>query len=262
MAKGRANRKESGPTVTVKVNPASKKLYQKLIDALHRAKTEGAAAFDALWESAARIVEHHPPLYVVGGYESDTAFFAGELEEKPRNAYRYIRVAKFATPAEEEAYGTTKLDAALGYLEAKLGAPLAHPPLPIAFDRLRIPIKNGTASLADARVEDIVAATRALKKTDRTPTSSAERALREGLAKHDALSAIGVRVRAGKVTFSGVPLASLGVFSTQIARAKWDTAGERASATEAGKKARKGNKAAGGKKARAKGRGNGTARGD
>jgi hypothetical protein len=52
-----------------------------------------------------------------------------------------------------------------------------HPPLPIAFDKLRIPLARGrSAAFKDARIEDITAATRALTKTPAPPTSSAERA--------------------------------------------------------------------------------------
>jgi hypothetical protein len=102
-----------------------------------------------------------------------------------------VRVAKFASPIEEERYGTTKLDAALAYIEAKLGAPLVHPPLPIALDRLRIPVKHGagvgsrSCTLEEARVEDIVAATRGLRTQKAKPTSSVERAIKERLAKGD-----------------------------------------------------------------------------
>jgi hypothetical protein len=210
----------------VKVDPAMRKRYRALVAELRRARAEGAEAFDALWEAAAEIVEHDPPLYVVGGYESDAAFFEGELGEKARNAYRYMRVAKLATPREERDYGTTKLDAALAYLEAKIGAPLAHPPLPVAFDRLRIPVKTAGGvehvTLADARVEDITAATRALQKKDRQPTSSAERALREALAKHAILADVTVRVRNGLATFAGVPVGAMGAFTSAVSRARWD----------------------------------------
>lgn len=37
---------------------------------------------------------------MVGGYKNDTQFFDEVLGENARNAYRNVRVAKFASPAE------------------------------------------------------------------------------------------------------------------------------------------------------------------
>src|SRR5207244_157382 len=112
-------------------------------------------------------------------------FFLQELGEKARNAYRFVRVAKFASPREEELYTVTKLDAALGYVEAKLGAPLAHPPLPIAFDRLKIPaVRDGKPvqlSLLDAHVEDVIAATQQLTKPSKKPRDHVEGAIHAAL---------------------------------------------------------------------------------
>ena len=215
-----------GATVVVTIDPAVKKRWDALTKQIHDAQKEGASAFDALWEAVAAIVEHNPPLYLAGGYENAEAFFRERLGETRRNAFRFIRVAKFASPNEEEKYGTTKLDAALAYLEAKLGAPLAHPPLPIALERLRIPVKDGAherrLSLEEARVEDIVAATRALAKTERAPTSSVERGLKKVLSSKSSLAKVTVRVRNGLVTFANVPTAALATFGRVLASGPWD----------------------------------------
>jgi hypothetical protein len=48
-------------------------------------------------------------------------FFRAVMKEEPRTASRYVRVARFASPRDEQAYGVNKLDAALGFIEAKLG---------------------------------------------------------------------------------------------------------------------------------------------
>lgn len=210
---------------TVEIDPALKKQWDALAHALDEAARKGASAFDALWEAASAIVEHEPPLYVVGGYRDAADFFRKKLGETKRNAYRYMRVAKFASPHDEEKYGTTKLDAALSYIEAKLGAPLVHPPLPVAFDRLRIPVsRDGAAAksvpLADARVEDIVAATRALAKHASKPTSSAERVLAEALKRTPSLARARARVRGGVVSFTGVPLDALVAFADAVRSAK------------------------------------------
>jgi hypothetical protein len=213
------------PDVPVKVDATLKRRFDALSTQVRAAKSRGASAFDALWEAVGEIVEHDPPLYVVAGYGSAPEYFREELGETARNAWRFIRVAKLASPREETKYGTTKLDAALSYLEAKVGAPIAHPPLPVAFERLRIPVKSDkdgrkTVPLAEARVEDVVAATRALSKKERAPTSSAEAALREAMARHVGLRDVGVRVRNGLATFTGVPIGAIDVFAEVVARAK------------------------------------------
>lgn len=209
--------------VSVKIDASLKRRYDGLATIIRASKKRGASAFDALWEAVGEILEHEPPLYVVAGYRDAAEFFREELGETRRNGFRFVRVAKFASPREEEKYGTTKLDAALSYLEAKLGAPLAHPPLPIAFDRLRIPVASGTKgakrteSLAAARVEDVVAATRALRKKERAPTSSFERLAKATIAEHPSLADVRVRVRGGLLSVTNVPVASLDAFRDLVA---------------------------------------------
>jgi hypothetical protein len=207
--------------VSVKVDATLKRRYGELAKSIADAKKRGASAFDALWEAVGEVLDHDPPLYVVAGYRDADEFLREELGETRRTGFRFVRVAKFASPREEAQYGTTKLDAALSFIEAKVGAPLAHPPLPIAFDRLRIPLKKGTCSLEDARVEDIVVATRALAKRERKPTSSLERAAKEKLKDHAALANVGVRVRGGLVTLTNVPVAALQSCLRVLASVRW-----------------------------------------
>ena len=94
---------------------------------------------------------------------------------------------------------------------------------------LRIPVAGGhagrAATLEEARIEDIEAATRALTKKSVAPTSSAERALKEAFAKHPALRGVRVRVRGGLVNVLGVPAASIGVFGEVLQTAKWGASG-------------------------------------
>jgi hypothetical protein len=132
---------------TVRVDPALKRAYDNLIALISKASAKEAEDFDTRWEAAARIVEHEPPLYVFGGYKSADDFYRKVMNEEPRNARRFMRVAKLASPRDEETYGVSKLDAALAYVEAKLGHPLEHPPLPVHLSRLRI----GGLTLDEAR---------------------------------------------------------------------------------------------------------------
>lgn len=218
------------PDIAVKVDASLKRRYDKLLAEVTAAQHKGASAFDALWEAVGAIVEHDPPLYAVAGYRNDAEFFEECLGESRRTAYRSIRIAKFASPRDEEKYGGTRLDAALTYLEAKLGSPLEHPPLPVAFDRLKIPVqrdaKTARVSLEDASPDEIRAATRALSKAPKRPTSSLERAIKEALSGHPALADSRVRVRGGIVHFTGVPAAAIGVFLAAMGTVKWETRAE------------------------------------
>ncbi len=70
-----------------------------------------------------------------------------------------MRVARYASPREEETYGPTLLDAAVSYMEAKYG--VIEDSLPIAFDRLKIPVtregKERRLLLAECTVVDVTA---------------------------------------------------------------------------------------------------------
>jgi len=210
--------------VTVKVDAGLKKRWDALSKIVARAKHEGAADWDALWEAVGAIVEHDPPLYEIGGYKNAADYFQRALGENARNASRYIRVARLASPKEEETYGITKLDAGLSFIEAKIGDMPAHPPLPIAFDRLRVPVAGGrTVPFAEARLEDLASATRALSKKPPTPSSHAERALLETFAKHPSFKNVRVRVRNGLASLHGIPIAALEVLGTLLHRTKWES---------------------------------------
>src|SRR5258706_16422968 len=79
--------------VAVQVDARLKKRWDELSAIVSHAKREGAKAFDELWETVAEIVDHDPPLYVVGGYANDVAYYWEALGEKARTARRLMRVA-------------------------------------------------------------------------------------------------------------------------------------------------------------------------
>ena len=214
--------------VLVPVDPALKKRWDELKRALDEATERGMSAFDERWEIAERIVTHQPPLYVFGGYKNTTEFFSEAMKEDPRSAYRFMRVAKYASPAEEEKYGVSLLDKAIAYIETQHG-PLDGP-LPVAFERLKIPVRrNGPKAsrasrgmtakvlLTEATVEDLERATRAAKK--RSPKdlqSPIEKAMVAALRGKKQLAGIRVRARAGgakTVSFLGVPVEQLAAFA-------------------------------------------------
>lgn len=171
---------------------------------------ERSDARDRLRETVAEIVEHDPPLYLAGGFATDNAFFGGVLKETERSARRNIRVARYASPAEEVRFGTSKLDAVLGFLEAKSGALKGR--LPVDLDKLRIPIARGESTVSlgieEATVEEIAAATRALKRKEGAAarkTSPVVAAVSSEL-KSAPLRTISVRLSAGKRSLGDVPL--------------------------------------------------------
>lgn len=212
--------------VKVKVDGKLKKQWDQTLGEIRKAKGRGAEAFDELWEAVARVVEHDPPLYVIGGYGSAAEFFEEVLQEKARTARRFMRVAKYASPREETKYGTTLLDAALAYIEATAGGELSGP-LPIAFERLRIPVVRGAETvrlpLEEVTAEEITKATRALaSKKNGKPRSSdpVEEQLRKALIGSTATKAVRATVRGGVVTFSGVPVDSLPAFAKLLAGLK------------------------------------------
>lgn len=212
--------------VKVAVDAKLKKLWDATLAEIRKAKGRGAEAFDDLWEAVAKAVEHDPPLYVLGGYGSAREFFEEVLQEKPRTAYRLMRVAKYASPREEAKYGTTVLDAALGYIEATTGGELSGP-LPVAFERLRIPVVRGGETvklpLEEATAEEISKAARivaAKKGKARASSDPVEAALRKALAGNASTKAARATVRGGTVTFSGLPVASLVAFAKLLASVK------------------------------------------
>jgi hypothetical protein len=215
--------------VAVKVDPKLKRLWDQTRAVIEQAKGQGATAFDELWEAVGRAVSHEPPLYVLGGYASPKEFFREELHEEERTARRYMRVAKFATPNEEATYGVAVLDAAIGYLEAK-GGRAVDGALPVAFDRLRIPLVGGardgaaaSVPLAEATVAQINAATRALAdraKKKPGPKSALRDALLATLKADKTLAAIAVHEANGFVSFTHVPVAAMARFARALTAAR------------------------------------------
>ncbi len=226
MAKGKLSRTKkiaSAADVRVKVDGKLKSLWDRHLRALEQAKGQGAKAFDLLWEVVDVIVNHDPPLWVVGDYASASEFFAKELHETERTAQRNIRVARYATAAEEERYGVSTLDAAIGFLEAKHGGPLPGR-APIAFERVTIPVKQGGVTharrLADVSVKQIQAATAALTGgAKKHPASDAYRAITKALAAQKPLANVEVHERNGLFAFHGVPSGALHHFGAAVTRA-------------------------------------------
>jgi hypothetical protein len=217
--KGRPNKAKGGSgstRVEVRIDRALRRRWQERLHELEVAKRAGASAFDQLWESVAAIVDHEPPLYLAGGYASDREFIRSELGENERTARRFMRVARYASPHEENKYGVAKLDAALAYVEAKMGGP-AKERLPVDFGKLRVPVERDGAKvnvdLAEATVLEITRAARKVAGpgTRRARKSPLARALENALDKQP-LRGLAVSASNDRVSFRNLPIAALAAF--------------------------------------------------
>lgn len=152
--------------VTVKVDAGLKKLWTTALSRLKDASAQGARAWDVRYEAIADIVEHNPPLYLAGGMSTEAQFFEREVGESRQAAYRNMRVAKYASPADVERYTPTRIDLAITWVEARNHGPLnGH--TPIAFDKLRFAFqqdgKTVTKGLADITASELQQAIAQLK---------------------------------------------------------------------------------------------------
>lgn len=209
--------------VDLKVDKDLQKRWQKALDIVKDAKREGASAFDVLWETVAEIVENDPPLYLAGGLATTRDFLAQHLSETERSARRWMRVAKYASPAEEARYGVSKLDAVIGYLEAKSGGAIQGS-LPVAFDKLKIPVerdgKTISVPLEEATVDAIETATRKLKRGGQKlprKTSPVLAAVTRELSKGK-LRGISAKISGGKLMLGAVPLDALSDLADALRR--------------------------------------------
>ena len=220
-AMANAKKKRSIPKkpadVAVPVDAKLKARWDATLAVVTKAKVRGASAFDELYEAVGAIIDHDPPLYVLGGFASVEEFAKEVLGEKKRSVQRNVRVARFASPRDEVKYGVTKLDAALALLEARAGKPLGK--VPVAFASLRIPVKDGKTAksvrFADATIEEINAATRATRASAGTSrvkkASQLLRALTAGL-DGEAFASTHVHEANGTLSFTGVPIGALTAF--------------------------------------------------
>lgn len=205
--------------------------WQRALDAVKDAKREGASAFDVLWETVAEIVDHDPPLYLAGGLATTKDFLAQHLNETERSARRWMRVARYASPAEEVRYGVSKLDAVIGYLEAKSG-PIKGS-LPVAFDKLKIPVERDgkitQVPLEEATVEQIGTAARKLNRTGQkhpVRASPALLAVTRALSKGK-LRGISAKISGGKLMLGAVPLDALTELADALRRIQLPAIDER-----------------------------------
>jgi hypothetical protein len=235
--------RRQGATVEVRVDPKRRARYERLVLEMDRASRREAAGFDAFWEAVGEILDAE--LYVTGGYDTPKAFIQQEVKEKLRTAQRNVRVAEHSSPREQEKYGMTLLDAAIGWMLARTGKPLGKK-LPMKFGQVRIDVKRNGKSvkvgLGDATVEEVQAATaKLLGKTGRKAArlSDVERVLADVMKTEKVLGDLTVSVTGGVARFVGVPLAALDTFLDALKNAEAKLASVPATAEKAPAKKRK-----------------------
>ncbi|MBI2389102.1 MAG: hypothetical protein HYV09_05755 [Deltaproteobacteria bacterium] len=207
----------------VPVDVTLKRLWDKHAKIIAAAIDRDASAFDERWEAAAAIVDHEPPLYVVGGHKNAAEFFKSVLREPPRTAFRNMRVAKYFSPRDEAAHGVAKLDALLSFLEAKQKKPLGKS-LPAALTKIRVPIaqygRDDAVPLADATVAQLRAATKKLlKQSGRTRAvkkGKLQESLEAAFAGVELLAGIDVREDDGFVSLRRIPVGAFKAFTKAL----------------------------------------------
>jgi len=153
-----------GKPVAVKIDPALAAAWKKSLKTLEAAASEGQRAWDLKYETVGQIVEHDPPLFLAGGLATVTDFVKQYLPgEDLRSVQRNVRTAEYASPDEEAKYTTSKIDAAIDYLEATHGKPTKGR-IPVDFAKLRIPTSKATIAFKDATVAQVRDAARAAGK--------------------------------------------------------------------------------------------------
>lgn len=212
--------------VEVTVDRALKRRWDESVALMHDARSKESSGFDAYWEAVGAVIDHDPPLYLAGGCATVGDFLTKHVGESERTARRNIRVARFASPQEESRYTVTKLDAALGWLEAN-GLSLAQGKAPIDFATLRIPVVRGDKTerlgLEEATVEEINAATTALRSTkgrSRKPSTPEIDAVAAALKTDRALRGVGVSFRDGAFSFRDVSAEALAAFARALRKVK------------------------------------------
>ena len=210
MAKGRGRSVKKVAAIDPKIDPKRRARWQKLRALIEQKRREEALGWDAYWEAIGEVLAHD--LWAAGDYESAEAFRKDVVREPKRTMMRNVRVARYASPEQEVHLGTAVIDAAIGYVEAKLGGPIEGK-LPFDLDTLRVAVevdgKNVRLGLDEVTVEQLRAATTALTRragTTRSKLSPSEKALRARFAKVKALAGVKLTVRDGMLDLRGVPL--------------------------------------------------------
>lgn len=212
--------------VVVKIDAALKKLYAQALAQLDEARAAGGAAWHLKYITVAAIIEHVPPMYLAGGFATDSAFIESELQETRQLTYRNMRVAKLATAEEVATYSAARLNFAIAYVEARDKAPIKNSGA-IDFTALKIHFKRDgkthSQSLLEIAYADLVLAVsqatgHEAKAVKQSPAAKAVTAAVKASGVKDAKATITKTM----VTIR-VPLAGLSAVARELADFKLPT---------------------------------------
>lgn len=146
---------------------------------------------------------------------------ANGWDETPRSVKRNVLVARTFEPADEAALGSSLLEERALYLQEREG--LAKPPPHVDRDRVVVLVPHGRKTLRPAartaRVEQVRAACRALRKTSsRKPRSAVETAIRAAPRKHAGPKGVTVASRTTPSASGRAPRPSSGPWSRRSGR--------------------------------------------
>ncbi len=223
-ARAKATPKPStkSPVVIDKKVVAAWKEENAIYEASRQDESRG---WDVRYESLGRILDGNPPLYLAGGFKTAREFLAVcEPDRSERTVRSYIRVARHFEPQHEDQFGIVKLETLIDILEAQNGGVLPDARIDPATQTVSVPNGKGSKKIrfAEAGVEQLRSALRLARGQARKPSpadSPRVRALREALVKAG-VKAVGVQVRDGKLSLTGIPLDQAGAVGKVLTRWK------------------------------------------
>lgn len=212
--------------IEIKIDRVLELAWDAAAAELAGAEREGAGAFDRKWETVDAIINHDPPLYLAGGIATTAEFFRQYCKDTTvRTALRLVRVARYASPVEEERYTISKLDAALGWIDVQTGG-LAKGRIPVDFAKLRFSVERDGArtrvGLDEATVQEIRLETRKLQRKAHRPHPSASPvvlALNRALGR-GRLKGIGIHQAHGKLSLTAIPMEAVAELASALSRVK------------------------------------------
>lgn len=194
--------------------------WRKIDRKLSALVKEDATRFDTRYELVADALDADKPLYLAGGYRSFEQFCRQYLKEDPRAVRRNVLVARCADPDEIKQYGAAFLERVIQWLIARKKLVVAKGRSPVAFSTVKVPVdfdgKVRLVALPDVTWEQLDAALHtALDAANAVETVAVVRAL-ERAVKGTSLDEITIKFKAGKLSFSGVPLEWLELFGKVV----------------------------------------------
>src|SRR5262249_51624749 len=125
------------------VDPKMQKRYDALLAEIKAGDHDEMHGIDRKYEAAGEIID--AKLFLQSPWGTVDTWAPAVLKVTARPAQRYVRVARYCAPDDEQRYGTAKLDALLQYLDATTHG--AKHSVKVALDKVRVPVTRGGKEL-------------------------------------------------------------------------------------------------------------------